>query len=420
MKALRFAFPVLASLSIVLGSCATPAPATEPPSQVATEQESTAIPTAEPTPYPDVWKFGTVQSMTGYGAYWGELQSDAQQLAVDVINESGELPFQLEMIVGDHKTDDPVAGLAAARQQIDIYHVPWINSSWVETTIAINPLAQENKVVEMNAGGIGLGLTDLPWLHNTRLGISQVMPYLVGYLGEDLGVKKLAMLWRNDGTGKGQRDIAVGVAEELGMEVVFNEPYEGGENDFRSLIAKIAASGADGFLGNGMYGEDMGYFIKQAREAGLDIPVAGPDYSPPLREIAGESSAGLIFGGDIWHPGIDNPFSKQFEEVYSERFGIPPENIDQFAANYYELVFVMRDALKYVIERGGDPWDGQQLEDAVNDIRFFPTLFMDPEKGKMELLPDGTAIKPLFIFSVNEDGTYDQVSVVERPEAWGE
>lgn len=406
------------------GPAAAPAPTSVPPTSapqvvektVVVEKLITATPapatSAAPTPYPAVWKFGTVQSMTGWGAFWGKLQADAQQLAVDEINASGELPFKLEMIVGDHKTDDPVAGLAAVRQQINIDKVVWENSSWVETTKAINPICQENSVVETNAGGIGLGLVGVPWLHNTRLQPEQVLPYLVQYLNSDLKVKKLAMLWRNDGTGKGQAIASRLAANQAGVEIVFDEPYTGGEKDFRSLIAKIKAANPDGFVGAGMYGEDMGYFIKQVREAGLTIPVAGPDYSTALTDVAGDAAVGLIFGGDIWHPGLSNAFSQKFEKSYSQRFNVEPNKIDQFAANYYEVIYMMKEVLKYVVQKGGNPWDGAQLEKAIAEVRYFPTLLSD---SPMELLPDGSAVKPMFIFRAEKGGTLTQLKEVDRP-----
>ncbi len=369
---------------------------------------------AEAADMPKVFKFGTLQSMTGFGAYYGRVETDGQILALEQINSSGEFPFKLEIVVGDHKSDDPVAGLNAARKQITIDKVPWINSSWVATTIAVNPICQENKVVEMNAGGIGEELIGLPWLHNTRLGSSQVVPSLLDYMHNELGVKKLAMIYWNDASGRGFARIAKDVAQEKGMQLVFSEPHERGVKDYRSLIAKIKAANPDG-MASWTWGVDLGYIVKQSREARLDIPIVSQDAAPPALEIGGDSMEGLIFGGDMWYPEIDNLFNNQFTQAYSKRFNIEPKKIDVYAAYYYELVYVMRDVLRYVLDKGGDPFDGEQLEKAINEIKLFKTLLAD---SKMELLPNGMAIKPLFILKVGKGAKFDRVKTVERPMPW--
>jgi ABC-type branched-subunit amino acid transport system substrate-binding protein len=73
--------------------------------------------------FPSVFTFGTLQSITGAGAYWGKVEMQGQNLAIAQINASGVLPFKLQILVGDNVSDDPTAGLAAARKLIDVDHM---------------------------------------------------------------------------------------------------------------------------------------------------------------------------------------------------------------------------------------------------------------------------------------------------------
>ncbi len=79
---------------------------------------------------------------------------------------------------------------------------------------------------------------------------------------------------------------------------------------------------------------------------------------------------------------------QEFAKNYHARYDEWPE---QLAANYYEAVLILRDSIRHVLGKGGNPFDGHQLEKAIQEIKFFPSLYGD---WKMELKPDGSIVKP--------------------------
>jgi len=360
---------------VLLAACASPAPE-EPTKPEPTKPEPTEPAKPEPTTpeeptseFPDVYKFGTLQAMTGFGAYWGQTETEGQYLAIDEINATGEFPFKLELIVGDHASDDPVKGLNAATKMVHVDNVPWIATSWVATTLAVQPLCVENEVALVNAGGCGESMIGLPWLHHTRLDSSQGLPPVIQY-AYDQGSRKHAMIWWNDATGIGFAKVVREKAKQLGMEIVFDEGYEPGATDYRSLIAKMEASNPDSY-GIWACGTDIGYFCKQVREAGIDLPIYGFDLNITAIEAAGEHIEGYVYGADVWSTEIDTDWNRSFIQAYMDKWGYEdPKEIDVFAAYYYELTYVLRDTLRYVLANGGDPFNGREMEIAIGKVRF--------------------------------------------------
>ncbi|MBA7473302.1 hypothetical protein ES707_08639 [subsurface metagenome] len=75
------------------------------------------------------------------------------------------------------------------------------------------------------------------------------------------------------------------------------------------------------------------------------------------------------------------------------------------------------DTIKYVLEQGGDPFDGNQLNQAIEDKRFYKSLF----PGEiMEITPDIT-YKAIAIYEVSKDGSVTIIDVTtEHLEPWQE
>ena len=237
---------------------------------------------------------------------------------------------------------------------------------------------------------------------------------LLKYLKDELGVVKLAQTYWNDGSGRGMANISKKAAKDLGIKFVYDEEYERGGSDYRSNAAKIRAANPEAIAIWG-WGADMGHMVKNIREAGIKAPILSISCDPTTIEIAGENVEGLLFGGDLWFPEINTPFNKQFVETYSKRWKTEPHKIDVFAAYYYELVYVLRDCIRHVLSKGEDPFIGENLEKAIGEIKFFDTLLSE---GKMELLPNGMCVKPLYILKAGKGGEKVLVKMVDKPEPW--
>lgn len=78
--------------------------------------------------------------------------------------------------------------------------------------------------------------------------------------------------------------------------------------------------------------------------------------------------------------------------------------------NYYDLSYVLVACCKYLMDKGKDPFIGQNLEMAIEEIKTFPSMYGE---GKMELLPNGSVIKPVGIVKIHAGGKPGQEEILE-------
>jgi branched-chain amino acid transport system substrate-binding protein len=337
------------------------------------------------TSLPKEMKIGALMAVTGDGAFYGKVMTQGQQLALDEINASGALPFKLTLVVEDMKSGDATAGLNGARKLISLDQVPWINSSWPNITLTVAPVAWENHVVLMNGGGAALDLLNVKGLHNTRsLSLS---PTLIKYLGKQPGMKKISVIYRGNNEGKGEMSTTESLAAQLGMTIVDKEMYDpvAVTTDFRSYISKAMAAKPDALV-IFAYETDQGYIIRQAREMGVTVPIGGTQLNPGSVKIAGDTLEGYIWAEDYFAPA--NDWAKKFAAAYKTKYG---EEAEYYSANYYELMYILRDTVAFVLKNSGNPFDGTQLENALMKVRTFPSLF----GPTVTLNDDGSCSKPI-------------------------
>ena len=400
------------SIIVWLAICATcwGAPAPAPPSTPPPAEAPTEAPEATPAPaWPEVFKVGTLQPMTGGGAFYGHTMGGGLELALRHINEDGELPFRLEMITVDHKGGDAIAGMAGIRKLLDVDQVNIIAASWPNISLIAQEAASEVHMPVFNGGGIAPDLVNLPYLHNTRLlGDQEGLP-VVYYMVEEWGCTKPAMIYWNDPGGKEIADAAKTVQEELGFTIVADEPHELFKDDYSAELARIKAAGADCMFIWSM-GADVGKVAKQALEMGIRVPMGTVIMiDPEAIAIAGhEPLNGMIVSTDYYDAEADLPCVTRLEEGYREWRDEEP---DFYVANYYEIGWIIFDTIKYVLDNGGDPFDPQQLEDAIQEKEKFTSCYGD---GTLELLDSGGVVKEGAIFQY-QDGDLNLLEVYTPP-----
>ena len=104
--------------------------------------------------------------------------------------------------------------------------------------------------------------------------------------------------------------------------------------------------------------------MDQARKMGIDVPFVGGNgfNSPQVIDIAGKASDGLIVATP-WFGEKDDPKVKDFVQKYETAYGKKP---DQFAAQAYDALYIMAEALKNAGEA-----DRDKLRDALAKIKDF-------------------------------------------------
>ena len=155
--------------------------------------------------------------------------------------------------------------------------------------------------------------------------------------------------------------------KSLGGEILLEDTYTKGDNDFSAQLSRLQALGQrPDVIYVSSYGTDLGAIIRAIREVGIDSPVVGGDAydDTALFEALGEK-----FGSDVyfvthtWMGPEAHPDMPKFIELYKEMYGSPPDT--SFVATGWDTIMLMAQA----VEIAGTT-DGAAVAKALEENEF--------------------------------------------------
>lgn len=152
-----------------------------------------------------------------------------------------------------------------------------------------------------------------------------------------------------------------------GGEILLEDTYTNGDNNFSAQLARLQALGKKPdviFISS--YGQDIGAIIRALREVGYDAPVLGGDAydDPAMHEALGEK-----FGNDVYfvtHTFMTpeaHPDMQKFIDLYTQYHGSAPDT--SFVATGWDTVMLMAEAIK-----AAGTTDGEAVAKALEDGKF--------------------------------------------------
>lgn len=321
----------------------------------------------------DTIKVGGLLEMTGGSASFGISGKNGIDLALKKINEKGVLGGKkLSLVVADTKSEASEAtnGMQKLISQDKVVAVIGPNQS--SAVIASGAINNGAKVVDITPMGTNPDVTVDP---KTK----QVKPYsfrtcfidpfqgtvMASFASNELKVKRAAIYIDNTS------DYAKGLAQffkenfvKNGGQVVIEEAYLQKDTDFKSTLTKIKAAKPDFIYIPGYY-QEVGLIVKQAREMGINVPMAGGDGwdSAKLPEIAGKAALENTFFSSLYSPDDTSDLNKDFVAEYKKAYNTNP---DVFAALAYDSALLVAKA----IEDAGSA-DPAKIAEAMAKIKGF-------------------------------------------------
>lgn len=321
----------------------------------------------------DTIKVGGLLEMTGGSASFGISGKNGIDLALKKINEKGVLGGKkLSLVVADTKSEASEAtnGMQKLISQDKVVAVIGPNQS--SAVIASGAINNGAKVVDITPMGTNPDVTVDP---KTK----KVKPYsfrtcfidpfqgtvMASFASNELKVKKAAIYIDNTS------DYAKGLAQffkenfvKNGGQVVIEEAYLQKDTDFKSTLTKIKAAQPDFIYIPGYY-QEVGLIVKQAREMGITVPMAGGDGwdSAKLPEIAGKAALENTFFSSLYSPDDTSDLNKEFVAEYKKAYNTNP---DVFAALAYDSTLLVAKA----IEDAGSA-DPAKIAEAMAKIKGF-------------------------------------------------
>lgn len=249
-------------------------------------------------------KIGVVTPLTGGVAYWGESSRAGIRLAEAEFKERG---LNVSIILEDGQLD-PKTALSAAQKLVNVDHVDAMYSEFNPAAIAVSSFLKDKEIIQIYdatpVSPLALSENFFKTYLNYQVSCREVAEVL-----KSRGYKKVGVLKMNLEHG----DLcAKGITEVYGGDVAI-ESYNPGVPDFRTLLSKLDAAGADVIFHASFQPETIAS-LKHMRSLGLAQPFTGlaetmtPDVTVEYADVLDDA---MVFG----LPPVDQALVARIEAV---------------------------------------------------------------------------------------------------------
>lgn len=364
-------------------------------------------------------RLGALLPLTGASAWYGKEIRQGMELAIAELNgaggpqaqagadkgdtakpaepapppiEGGLTPpgFQLSLEALDVRPLD-VKDAAADFARLVATPTPIVFTASVTPTLAIHQLAAARDVLVVHQGLVTdrFPATSRTFLH-TRSPVAARVEALLAHARER-GVRRLALLAAGDDFGKVARARAASAWRARGGSVAHEESLTLDAPDLGARLGPVARAAPDAIL-LAFRGPDLGDLAARLRDAGYRGLFLALDDDPAATLAANLALDGAAIVAEALVPEAGGA-GERFARAYKEKYKSAPS---RYAANAYEAVAMVAEAIRVAREQGATAPGGVRLREALLARRTFPSVY----GGRVVLRDDGTLERPLALFTV--------------------
>ena len=296
-------------------------------------------------------KVGANLELSGGVASYGQSILEGLELALEEINKEGIDGKKIELTTVDNKSEAAESTSAALKLTSQDKVAVIIGAATSGNTIAQVQIAQDSQTPVISPSGTSPDITFKDGKLNDFIFRTSFIDPFQGTVAANFATKevkaKSAAVYIDSASdySKGLAKAFIEQFKANGGKIVAEEAYVAKDTDFRATLTRIKSAKPDFVFLPGYY-EEAGLIVKQAREAGLDVPFMGGDGwdSPKLVEIAGADALNNTFITNHYSSGdpdekIQN-FVKSFKAKYKDK------SPDAFNALGYDTGYFLADAIK--------------------------------------------------------------------------
>lgn len=349
-------------------------------------------------------KIGAILPLTGDAASWGAMGKEGIDLAIDDINHNGGIKSKKLRVIYEDTRAEPSQGVNAVQKLINIDKVSVIIGDIVsETTLAIAPIAEKNKVVILSP------TASAPKISDAGNFIFRIWPsdiaegtVIANFAYKDNKFRNIAILYIKNDYGIALKDVFTKVFTNLGGQIVISIGYNPDEIDVRSHLSKINKADPDSIYLVSYY-KDAAFVFKQAKEMGIKKQFLGTTAieEPKLLELCGNAADGVIYPMSTGY-NADSPeivvqqFKKDFRAKYSKDPGF-------VAAQCYDAVKI----IAWAIEKAGNK--GYKIQKVLSTLKGYKGI-----TGETSFNEKGDVIKPTIIKYIKDGKFLPYIKSIER------
>jgi branched-chain amino acid transport system substrate-binding protein len=336
---------------------------------------------------PEEIKIGAILPLTGDYGIAGNETKDGIELAIEQINNTGGINGKRVSVTYEDSRGLPTEGVSALKKIIFTEGISYvIDDSLSSVTLAMAPVAVENKVVLLSTGSTAPDISKAGkfifriWNSDAIEG-QNVADYAV----DSLGLRNASILYANNDYGIGLKDIFANEYRNKGGEIQLVLSFNSGDTDFRTLLTKILKEKSQAIY-LVAYPSDAKIILQQAKELGYKNIWLGSVTMLDPKVIQTISDAGYraYLPVPIFPDAKQDQTIEKFQEAFKNKFN---KEASILARVGYDAAMLFREAS--ILAKGTG---SEKLVEGLHKIKNFLGT-----SGKIEFDENGDVHKPMKI-----------------------
>ncbi len=292
-----------------------------------------------------------------------------KQGGIAVKDSGGKLPVKLVHYDDSSDTNNAIRNYERliTKDQVDLLFSPWGSGH----NFAITALTEKNKypILLTAAGSDRIFQRNFKYIFQTTQLASNLYDAKVSFLSSEKGsIKTVAIAYENFLFTQSLHDALLAKLKKEGIQVVADEQYPLGGQDFTSMLTKIKAAKPDAFLLINIMPSSV-YVTRQMVEVGFKPKVysvnIGPMFAAEFIDKLGAVTEGIIENG-FWHPDLPYEGAKQFNDAYVAKYKKNPSTDAAYA-------YIGNQILQQAVEQAGT-LDKERVTQTLRSGKFSTIL----------------------------------------------
>jgi branched-chain amino acid transport system substrate-binding protein len=192
-----------------------------------------------------VIRIGVVMPISGPGSYFGVMGREGIDLAMEQVGKKPINGYQLQVQAEDSACS-PLQATNAVKRLVDQFkpHIV-VGDECSDASLAIAPILEQNKIVQLNAGSVTMKLTESGYKYVFRIfpNAEQQSAPLVKVARERLKAQTAVILYEKTNAGNDNADGFEKPFVKAGGKVLAKIDFGRDVNDFTAIATRIASLG---------------------------------------------------------------------------------------------------------------------------------------------------------------------------------
>lgn len=312
----------------------------------------------------EAYEIGAILPLSGDVAVYGKSLQNGMNLAMEEYGQKNPDAIKVNIIYEDSKADPKIA-VNAFTKLTSINKCNLILGGFSSSEVlSMSPIAERNKVVLISPTASSPEITYAgDYIFRTTPSDNFDGEIMAKFAFNELQLKKVALLYVNNDYGLGISKVFKNKFENLGGNIVIENSFETGSEDFKTQLLAIKNAKPDGLYI--IASSEIGNVLKQKTELALDLRVftVGLAENPNVINIAGKGADSVYYSYPAYQIESSDNIVSGFVSDYKEKYGIVPDVLGAYGYDLMNLVFKAID---------GNYESSEKIKNALYNIKDFP------------------------------------------------